>query len=225
MNWDLSSWRWVSWNLFLALLPVAMAYALAWGVGRFTIERRRVPWIAWAPLALVWFAFLPNTCYLLTEWRHFLFDAPMPALIHEADTDRGLKLTIAAWGLFFLAYSGAGALCWVLGIRPIARTLRRALPNLLPIGAAFFFLASLGVYLGLVIRLNSWDLATRPGFVLATALQAVSKPHLLAVMIVFAALLWLLYLAGDIWVDGLMLRCHGATSRPANGEPVSALKP
>ena len=73
----------------------------------------------------------------------------------------------------------------------------------------FFLLTSLGVYLGLIVRLNSWDIVTRPGRVLDIAVRAVLNPLLLETILVFAFLLWLLYETVDIWVDGLMDRLRG----------------
>lgn len=206
MEWDLSSWRWVLWNVFLAVIPVVAAYTLSYGVSRWTVRKHIVPWWVWLPLGAVWLAFLPNTCYLLTEWRHFLFDDPMPDLIRQADTDRGVMLGIAKWGLFFLAYSGIGTACFVLSIRPIHRLIRLARISAWFPGVAFFLLMSFGVYLGLIVRLNSWDIVNRPRYVWEVSVQAMANPTLVRVVLVFAFLLWLLYLIGDVWMDGLAVR-------------------
>src|SRR5581483_4924000 len=110
----MQSWHWIAWNLFLAAIPVPLAYLLASGAETFTLKRRRVPWLAWLPLAVVWFAFLPNTCYLLTEWRHFLFGPNFRSLRGAADTNRLVWLSFAKYGLFFLFYSAFGVLCFTL---------------------------------------------------------------------------------------------------------------
>ena len=71
----------VAWNLFLAVIPVALAFAIARGARRDMREAGRIRWGLWLPLGVVWLAFLPNSCYLLTEWRQLLRDAdPEPAL-------------------------------------------------------------------------------------------------------------------------------------------------
>jgi uncharacterized membrane protein len=206
----MQSWRWILWNLSLAVIPVVVGYLLAAGAQTWTLRRRRVPWIAWLPLALVWFAFLPNTCYLLTEWRHFLFDAHFTSLRNAADTNRTLMLNVARQGLFFLIYSGVGVLCFALSIRPIEQLLRQTRAPLLPWAVPFFFLTSLGVYMGLIVRLNSWDILTRPGYVLGIAVHAMTTPLVLKTILVFAVLLWMLYELVDIWVDGAAARlAHG----------------
>ncbi len=214
----MQSWRWIAWNIFLAVIPVMAAYLLAAGAQAWTVRRRRVPWIVWLPLILVWFAFLPNTCYLLTEWRHFLFDAHFTTLRDAADTNRVLMLRVARQGLFFLIYSGVGVLCYTLSIRPIEQLLRAARAPLLLWAVPFFFLTSLGVYMGLIVRLNSWDIVTRPGHVLNIAVRAITNLLLLKTILIFAVLLWILYELVNIWVDGVVARlARGDLLRPDRG--------
>lgn len=220
----LSAWRWILWNLLLAAVPVAAGYTLAIGAARFTLRQRRVPWVVWAPLAALWLAFLPNTCYLLTEWRHFLFDPPMPALIARAEADRSTMLGLARWGLFYLLYSGAGVLCFVLAVRPMERLARQAGLRLWLLALLFFFLASLGVYLGLIARLNSWDVTTRPAYVLEVVRETLSNPAAMEAVVVFAGFLWLVYQAVNIWVDGVLLRVRRGRVLEA-AEPREAVRP
>jgi uncharacterized membrane protein len=198
--------QWVRWNVFLAVIPVVAAYALAFGAARWTIRSHRVPWIAWLPLFLVWIAFLPNTCYLLTEWRHFLFNDPIPQILRRTDTNRESVVQIAKWGTFFILYSGVGAVCFVLSIRPVHRLLKSVgVPGWL-VGVPFFSLASLGVYLGLIVRLNSWDIIKHPGNVWNESVQSARDPTIFKLTAAFAVLLWLMYWIGDVWFDGLMGR-------------------
>lgn len=202
----MQSLSWILWNLSLALIPVLAAYLLAFGANALTVQKRRVPWLVWLPLGLFWFAFLPNTCYLLTEWRHFLFEPHFDSVRDAAESNRSLMLQVAKQGLFFLGYSGFGVLCFALSIRPIEWLLRQGRVNPVPLAVPFFFLNSLGVYMGLIVRLNSWDIVTRPDHVLHIALNALLNLRLLQTILIFAALLWLLYEIVDIWVDGFVLR-------------------
>lgn len=217
MVWDLAAWHWVLWNVFLAAIPVVAGYLLSMGATQFTIRRRFIPLWCWLPLLAVWFVFLPNTCYLLTEWRHFLADGNMPERLARADTDQSAMLSVAKWGLFFLIYSGVGAATFILSIRPIHTLLRRLrVPGWIP-GVPFFFLMSFGVYLGLIVRLNSWDILNRPMHVWDETVSALSRFRLMEAVVVFAVLLWLLYLLGDLIADGLAYRIrlrsgpHGST--------------
>lgn len=198
---------WILYNIFLASIPVLLGYALAAWLNRKRSKRGWTPLFVLVTVLLTaaWLAFLPNTCYLLTEWRHYIFSPAMADLRAAADTNRS-RLHFASFGLFYVIYSGVGVLCFALAIRPVDRALsRRPVPKPL-LAIPFFLLLSLGVYMGLIVRLNSWDLVLRPGLVWATWMHAAETPALLRAILIFAFLLWLLYLVVDIWIDGVELR-------------------
>jgi uncharacterized membrane protein len=205
--------KWTLWNIFLALIPVLAGWLLANGVETWTWKRRRVPLWAWLPLACVWLVFLPNTCYLLTEWRHLLFDAAPVSLRQEALDNPPLKLLVAEQGLFYAVYSAIGILCFALSIRPVAQRLQKVGVRLLVLAPPFFFLISLGVYMGLIVRLNSWDILARPSRVFQVIFHALTTPLLLSTIIGFAFLLWALYEIVDIWVEGVERRIQRLRSR------------
>lgn len=197
--------RGVVWNVMLAVVPVVQAYALAWLLG-LKSKNRLLTLVIGLPLAVGWLVFLPNTCYLLTEWRHLLFDPQWADLLDRAHMDRTAMLRTAKWALLFLAYSGTGVLLFTLAIRPMERWLRSVKKPFYLFAPVLFFLTSLGVYLGLIERLNSWDIIRRPQEVLSSAKTALMSPPLLFSIVVFALLLWALYEAVDIWVDGIAQR-------------------
>lgn len=193
----------ITWNLLLAAIPVVLGYTLAWGLAG---KGRRKPMPAWiaAPIGLAWLAFLPNTCYLLSEWRHLLIDEQWMGVVSAAQVnDPYAMYSLARGSLFFLAYSGAGVMMFVLAVRPIERWLRSAGISMIVVAPFLFWLTSLGVYMGLIVRLNSWDLWNRPAHVVDVAANAVTNTSLLGSITVFAILLWALYEAVDLWVDGL----------------------
>jgi uncharacterized membrane protein len=208
------SLEWIGWNLMLAVIPVVIGYALAFCIDSLTVRKRKVPWAIWILPALAWLAFLPNTCYLLSEWRHFLFDERFTSIRDDAGDDPYRVLQVARQGLFFLAYSAVGALCFALAIRPMHHVLRKAKFRLILWGPPFFLLVSMGVYMGLIVRLNSWDIVRRPLYVLEITKHAVTTPLLLQTIAIFAGLLWLLYTIIDIWIDGLKMRFQGAKRTP-----------
>src|SRR5579862_155621 len=63
---------WLTGNLTLALIPIGLGRWLKFGIDRDLSKRGRVRWALWIIVAFLWLAFLPNTAYLLTEWRHYL---------------------------------------------------------------------------------------------------------------------------------------------------------
>jgi len=197
---------WVCWNIFLAVLPVCFAGLLMAVVESFRKKGRKCPWFVWLPIGVCWLAFLPNSCYLLTEWRHFLFQGLPYA--RQMYGGRDTKIFILQDGLFFLFYSLVGCLCFGLAIRIVERLVRKAGGRPALWAAPLFFLVSLGVYLGLVIRLNSWHIVTQPGNVLQITLHTLQNVLLVKAILVFAVLLFLLYEAVDTFLDGLALRLH-----------------
>lgn len=192
-------------NISLAGIPVILAYIIRLLVNKDGSIRPllKVPVFI---LGLAWLAFLPNTCYLLTEWRHFLTIIDyghFAARVHNNPADVVLLMEIT---LFYIIFSGIGVLAFALSIRPIARIAKLKGMNLWVWGSPFFLLMSIGVYLGLVLRFNSWDLIQRPEQVWLSVLELGFRPTVSPLIIAFAAILWLVYLAIDIWVDGFMLR-------------------
>jgi uncharacterized membrane protein len=215
-----------AWDVFLALVPVALAYLLVWLVQRQRRQPTVAQGLAAAATGVAWLAFLPNACYLLTEWRHFLGRLSEQDLygLYRATGDREPLLHLLAYALFFTAFSGAGVLAFAAAIRPVERLVRGRLAAPWLWTSAFFGLMALGVYLGLVLRFNSWDLLHRPGAIAAAALSAVASTKL-SLIAGFAAFLWLVYRATDLFYDGLALRLaerRGSGPRPtAPGELAS----
>jgi uncharacterized membrane protein len=190
-----------TWDLFLAAIPVALANGAATQGRRAIGQRKPLMWIAFAVLLALWLAFVPNTCYLLTEWRHFLNLVDSRNLYQRSQHQPGLLLQISLWALFYLGFSGFGAMALALAIRPIEKLLREWRIPFVLIAVPLFMLLSLGVYLGLIVRLNSWDLWTRPLHVWRYIAEVPSRPSLIAAIAVFGLFLWGLYEALDLWVD------------------------
>ncbi len=201
---------WIVGNLLLAFIPVALAFGIARGLRRDYGASRRIRWGLWLPLLAVWLLFLPNTCYLLTEWRHYLCD------IHDRDVyypiyGRGQYPPAATFSLlllttFYFVYTGAGLAAFFLALWPLHRLARQCWGRAAePARAAVCLLCALGVYLGLVSRFNSWDIvhpALAPA-ILSTALQTLARPLLLASVCIFGTILWLLYALFEIGMAGL----------------------
>lgn len=155
---------------------------------------------------MLWLAFVPNTCYLLTEWRHFLSQVDSRNLYQRSQTEPRLLLRISLLALFYLGFSSFGAISLTLAIRPIEWLLRQWRIPFYIVAWPLFTLLALGVYLGLIVRLNSWDLWTRPLRVWHYIAEVPSRPTLLMAIAVFALFLWVLYEALDLWVDAFKER-------------------
>ena len=210
----------VIWNLFLAVIPVCLAFVIARGARREMRATGQIRWGIWLPLLLVWLIFLPNSCYLLTEWRHYLETLTQSTLWMEAHHRGDQRLDFFLITAFYLFYSGAGLLAFFLAIWPLDRLTRRRLGLLGAVGRVLIFpLSALGVYLGLMQgRFNSWDLtnAHRLKELLEATTQALHRPFLLGLILLFGAALWLFYALFDIWMDGAAWRmAHRRAHREA----------
>lgn len=194
----------VAWNGMLAVVPVVSGYGL-----RMLFETRpssAARYLAGAALALVWFVFLPNTCYLLTEWRHFLLILDAGDLYLRAAHESLPFIKLVLGSLFYFLYSLFGMLTFAMAIRPVERLALKRGVAVRFWAVPFFAAVSLGVYLGLVLRFNSWDIATCPARIWRAVVEVGGRPLLAAMIIAFGAFLWICYEALDIWLDGLKQR-------------------
>jgi uncharacterized membrane protein len=202
---------WVLWNISLAVTPVLLALAIYGLVGR---EKKRLSLpvtVAAIVLGIAWLGFMPNTAYLLTQWRHFLITVGFSGLHVKWQVDSGAALTLMMYTLFYLCYSGIGILMFALGTRPIAAIIKRHSASLWIWGIPYFLLMSIGVYLGLVLRFNTWDLLLRPEQIWHATVELMNRTMLTSFVIAFAGFLWLTYAIVDIWIDGLLLRWRRIT--------------
>ncbi|MBI2704105.1 MAG: DUF1361 domain-containing protein [Actinobacteria bacterium] len=145
---------WMTWNLFLAFVPVVLAFALF----RPGIARTKSWWFG----VFVWVLFLPNAPYVLTD------------IIHLFDEIRGARSDLQILGEFvplYLAFFAAGMSCFVVALDRCWRYVKVERPawRWWKIELALQLLCAVGIYLGRVVRLNSWQVFTRPRQVLASA--------------------------------------------------------
>jgi uncharacterized membrane protein len=173
--------RWMSWNLVLALVPAGLAVAVFRHRGS-----RTALWWAGAGLCAL---FLPNAPYVVTDLVHLRDD------VLRAGSDVSVMTAVLPT---YAAFIAAGFLAYALAVGEMGRYLTR-------IGLAHWrgpaevvthALCAVGVVLGRVARLNSWEPMTEPhGTAERIVLTLPWRGAPLAVLVTF----------GVIWV------CHGAT--------------
>ena len=195
---------WVMWNALLAIIPVGAAYAL-----RGILNKKPSHFAAYAAtavLGVIWFIFLPNTCYLLTEWRHFLEALDSQNLFLRANTDNLLFIKLVVGSIFYFLYSLFGMFTFAMAIRPVERAAIKRGISIKFWAIPFFAAIALGVYLGLVLRFNSWDLLKCPSRVWLAIVEVFGRPKLTLFILAFGGFLWIAYEVLDIWIDGLKQR-------------------
>jgi uncharacterized membrane protein len=152
----------LAWNLFLAGLP--FAFALFASLLHETARPGPLRALAIAPLLVLWLLFFPNAPYMVTDLAH------MPRTVASAPRwfDSVLLGAFVGTGVT----SGFASLLLVHGL--VARRLGRvAAWSAITLGS---LLGGFGIYLGRFTRLNSWDVLSRPGHLLAVVLEPLRSP-------------------------------------------------
>ncbi|MBE9179012.1 DUF1361 domain-containing protein [Oculatella sp. LEGE 06141] len=200
MNWIIyagrvlhRSVRWMSWNLFLAFVPLVLSVWL------FRLSRSRS--LLWWIGVLVFIAFLPNAPYVLTDVIHLI------AQIREGESIWVVTLLLIPQ---YLAFMLAGFGAYVLSLINVGRYLAEQ-GKARWIGAAelsMHALSAVGVYLGRFERFNSWDFVTQPDAVVFSTIDNLAhKRPVLVIVITFAVITGLYWIMKQLCL-GILLRAR-----------------
>jgi uncharacterized membrane protein len=177
------------WNMFLAVVPLVLAYALAWAARR--------DWALFAVpfLAFAWIVFLPNAPYLISDLVHL--------------QDGASRANVLTLGLVAVT----GLLIGVKCVQIVQRVIEERFGSRWGWRAvqAIVVLTTFGVYAGRVLRWNSWNVLSRPHALLATALRGPSEPRRLA----FAVVATLVSAVAFYWVYRVLTARQASELRPA----------
>lgn len=130
------------WNLFLAFVPLGVAWYMQH-------RSTQLNSISKYTLLVLWLLFLPNAPYVITDVIHLSY-SPSNWFIYDG-------ITIGVFALLSL-YFGFQSL---IEVRKLFKTeIAETWLNALTVGV--LILCGFGIYLGRVVRFNSWDLITNP---------------------------------------------------------------
>ena len=137
---DLSSYVYMHWNFFLALLPLLFL---------FFLEKTKFRFFQFF-LFLLSFFFLPNSIYILTDF------------IHLREVGSSVMIWFDALMLFSYAFSAL-----ILFTFSVYKMYNLIIQSYTQLNKNFFFflisfLSAFGVYLGRYIRWNTWDIVLHP---------------------------------------------------------------
>jgi uncharacterized membrane protein len=185
-----SNRHWMVWNLFLAAVPALFAHRL------FRAGRRPTP-LWW--LGLVVFAlFLPNAPYVISDLVH------LPGNLSRAPTRSAVVFGFLP---SYAAYMFVGVVSYAYCLHRIRRWLgaRSLDPAWVALEMGIHLTAGVGVFLGRVARLNSWDALVHPRNTVWTSLSMLSRPGSVLGIVVFAGLLFVVcrLLSGLAWAGRL----------------------
>jgi uncharacterized membrane protein len=159
----------IGWNSFLTLIPILCGWLM------FKTRQKFLQ----GAFALLWFSFVPNTLYILTDLRY------LPEQWNTLHTFGKLGLALQ-----YILYELIGLSSFLLAVYPLEKTLLRSrwrehtwvLPLLL---ITANFCIGFGMVLGRVQRINSWDLFLNTPKVIQASVQIVSSVELLLLVVLF----------------------------------------
>ena len=128
------------WNLFLGYVPYFISSEL----------KSTVPGTYKFYLLLIgWLLFIPNSFYLLTDFVHLHHHSDLQYLFDA------LLLTFFSVAGF---YAGASSMLHINGLLEMKYSSRQSKYLIITL----CYLSSFGVYLGRILRFNSWDILSNP---------------------------------------------------------------
>jgi len=206
---------WMAWNLFLAVVPVALAIALFH-------ERRRQGLLWWGGVG-VFLLFLPNAPYVLTDLVHLRAD------VRAASLNGTVLLGILpSYAAFVLAGFGCYAVALYEVRRAIARSRWASRQGVIEL--LVHALSALGVLIGRFPHINSWTVVTHPATAVSTVTPTLLHPAAPVILLVLFFAIWSIHAVLRVtaaaawqWVDQ---RWHiGHAALPGAGLPVEPSAP
>ncbi|AFY50836.1 putative membrane protein [Nostoc sp. PCC 7524] len=182
--------RWMTWNLFLAFIPLALSMWL------FRTRRGR-SWVWWLGF-LVFYAFLPNAPYLLTDVIH---------LIHDIRTIQSVWMITLVLLPVYLLVIWAGFEAYVISLINLGYYLHRIGKTqwILWVELITHALCAIGIYWGRFLRFNSWDFITQPDALLTRGVEELlGKQPLIIIAVTFVILLVLYWIMKRVTLGFVM---------------------
>jgi len=187
-------YRYLVWNLFLAIAPYAIAALGVRFLSRELLMSGRARTIvAWAT-ALLWLVFYPNAPYIFTDFIHVINRTYLRAKPAE-----WLGLNALLWYdlLMNAAFAFIGHFIGLVSMWLVRESYaeiwgERAARALV---AAAILLAGFGIYLGRFSGLNTWDLVFNARKVLGEVAEATADPKAMLFSAAFSLFIFLTYAA------------------------------
>ncbi|WP_281886611.1 DUF1361 domain-containing protein [Paenibacillus sp. YYML68] len=182
----------IRWDTFLAWVPVWIALKLDFV---YLMKNRTTRFVLLLLLGAIWLFFYPNSSYLVTELLHvfvrYSFDPAQRFWVNMEFWEHLLTLTsIAILGLLLAAYS----------LYTVQELVRRSYGLLVSwiFALLVLMLSSFGVYIGRFVRWNSWDVMTRPGYIIGQTYEMLTDSSQLGPIMMFCKYFFIVLLLGYI---------------------------
>lgn len=186
---DSLEYTFLVWNIFLAWIPLGLAYAasvFAWN--------RKFLFFVLPLVAILWMLFFPNAPYILTDLQHL--GNPKP------DIPLWFDMLLLIW------FAWTGLLLGVVSMFLMHDIVRRQFGRMF--GWAFVLaagvLSSLGIYIGRFLRWNSWDMIFSPLERLRDFMYYASHPSLQAIIFISVFSAFFIFFYVTLYAFGLLLQ-------------------
>ena len=142
------------WNLFLAAIPYSLSTIIKTD---FRLRRSNLKNLG---IIIIWLLFIPNTFYLITDFVHL-----NPSNLYRYIFDFALLSSFTIAGFYF----------GILSINTIYKQIQFFYSN--TISRIFLisisYLCAFGIYIGRVLRFNSWDIICNPFSLIKSILDSI----------------------------------------------------
>jgi uncharacterized membrane protein len=181
MNVILFNLEWMSWNLFLAVLGVIFG----WFLMRAKTSTSR------ALFGILWFLFVPNTIYILTDVYHLTYQ-----------WSRVFGFYKFLLSIQYIVFLSLGAVTFVYGMYFFEKSLWNYLKGkkdiikqkyIVPLIIAINFLISFGVVMGRAQRTNSWYVFTNIKRVFLDAMITLTSMEFMLSVVTFGIFANIMY--------------------------------
>ncbi|MBW4361406.1 DUF1361 domain-containing protein [Flavobacterium taihuense] len=162
------------WNLFLAFIPY---FFISYLKSQSSLQRSKFRTFL---LLFAWLLFLPNSFYILTD------------LIHLSQSSNHL-----IWFdlVVFSSYALIGFAVGMISLLEFEKIIKNYTSSLIThlMMPIICFLCGIGIYLGRILRYNSWDILSNPIKLISDTLTSLLSVHALLFSFYFGAYIYLFY--------------------------------
>lgn len=161
------------WNLFLAIIPFLITTYLK-TINPFNVKIKNVL------LIITWLLFLPNSFYIITDFVHLTLSK---------------KYTFWYDLLLISSYSSLGFLLGILSLKDFEDYLLQKLSQKFSLIIIFCItiLCGFGIYLGRILRYNSWDILQNPMQLFSDLFEVFGTKESVAFSFLFGLFIYFFY--------------------------------
>lgn len=195
----LENFNWMAWNLFLALIPLALSIIL-FNLPLFSAFRFNLKSLLWGIGFIIYIAFLPNAPYVLTDLIH---------LVENVKENNSLMMIVLVLFPQYFLFTLIGFTAYVLSVINLAKFLKSKgwqQKQIVTAELVIHALSAIGVYLGRFLRFNSWHIITElPDLINSLIYDLIGKRPIIIMTIMFIVLTILYWIMKQITL-GVILR-------------------